>query len=513
MRHFGASLLGHERGGRALPSVGRQIYMVWRRSATKFLNERAYALLDISLVIMLGLVMGAIQVRAGVRSVRVLDVFWGAGSKLDSGAVMVPTAAGLYAYAPSVIMHTRKHILTHLHPRTHLQGHTSSITKVPETAILVILAFALTSLVTGLRTFGQEQLIFLTREAQAGLSVMSWMLGRIGWDLILQVCVGGGGGQHTAVCMAAACGAKCCCQRHACTVLDSDPDLHGVPQRSAGWSISQALPLPALYSRTLTPIAIASSQHPNSQPHLPTPPPPPTLQGLYPALYLGFYYAMTVFDTPFELYYLVLFFVAWWGFGVGYLFSVLLESNNALLGGLCVTLIFGGIINGINPSVAASEGNVLLTGLQYMSYTRWAVEAVFIGTATPTSSSLVFLTAGAMSQLGFCDMHNHLGSFDGGLDPSNLAAAFRPVFEQQYNTTLDSGNSTSTSSSDTGNSMAVAFLYRVYQDPGVVDRLCRTAFMQDILWLWGWGMITRLAAFFVLLYKVERRMTTASVFG
>ncbi|KAG2453490.1 hypothetical protein HYH02_001711 [Chlamydomonas schloesseri] len=362
VRHFGASLLGHERGGRALPSVGRQIYMVWRRSATKFLNERAYALLDISLVIMLGLVMGAIQ------------------------------------------------------------GHTSSITKVPETSILVILAFALTSLVTGLRTFGQEQLIFLTREAQAGLSVMSWMLGRIGWDLILQ--------------------------------------------------------------------------------------------GLYPALYLGFYYAMTVFDTPFELYYLVLFFVAWWGFGVGYLFSVLLESNNALLGGLCVTLIFGGIINGINPSVAASEGNVLLTGLQYMSYTRWAVEAVFIGTATPTPSSLVFLTAGAMSELGFCDMHNHLGSFDGGLDPANLAAAFRPVFEQQYNTTLDGGNSTSGgSATGNSNSQAVAFLYKVYQDPGVVDRLCRTAFMQDILWLWGWGMITRLAAFFVLLYKVERRMTTASVFG
>ncbi len=57
----------------------------------------------------------------------------------------------------------------------------------PETSILVVLAFALTSLVTGLRTFGQEQLIFLTREAQAGLSVVSWMLGRIGWDLLLQV--------------------------------------------------------------------------------------------------------------------------------------------------------------------------------------------------------------------------------------------------------------------------------------------------------------------------------------
>lgn len=93
-------------------------------------------------------------------------------------------------------------------------------------------------------------------------------------------------------------------------------------------------------------------------------------QALTPALYMGFYYAMTVFDTPFGLYYVVLFFVAWWGYGVGYLFSVLLEANNALLGGLCVTLIFGGIINGINPTVASADGNALMTGLQYLSYTR-----------------------------------------------------------------------------------------------------------------------------------------------
>ncbi len=59
-----------------------------------------------------------------------------------------------------------------------------------------------------------------------------------------------------------------------------------------------------------------------------------------------------------------------WGFGVGYFFSVLLNSNNALLAGLSITLIFGGIINGITPSVASAQGNVLLTALQYLSYTR-----------------------------------------------------------------------------------------------------------------------------------------------
>ncbi len=47
----------------------------------------------------------------------------------------------------------------------------------------------------------------------------------------------------------------------------------------------------------------------------------------------------------------------------------------------------------------------------------------------------------------------------------------------------------------------------------IVDNLCRSAFGRDIAWLVGWGCITRLATYFVLLYKVERRMTTASVFG
>lgn len=74
--------------------------------------------------------------------------------------------------------------------RTDKQGHSSgSLAKVPETSVIVILAFALASLVTGLRTFGQrqEQLVFLLREARAGLDVLPWMLGRMGWDLVLQV--------------------------------------------------------------------------------------------------------------------------------------------------------------------------------------------------------------------------------------------------------------------------------------------------------------------------------------
>ncbi len=64
LQDFVAGLLGNKRGGLALPSLGRQVVLVWRRSGVKFLNERIYALLDISMVIILGLILGAIQVGA-----------------------------------------------------------------------------------------------------------------------------------------------------------------------------------------------------------------------------------------------------------------------------------------------------------------------------------------------------------------------------------------------------------------------------------------------------------------
>lgn len=59
-----AAMVGKERGGRRLPSLWRQIWVVAKRSGVKWFNERRYAVLDLFLVVMLGLVLGAVQVRA-----------------------------------------------------------------------------------------------------------------------------------------------------------------------------------------------------------------------------------------------------------------------------------------------------------------------------------------------------------------------------------------------------------------------------------------------------------------
>lgn len=63
MRLVWAALTGQERGGRRLPSLWRQVAVVARRSAVKWVHGRQHAVLDLFLVVMLGLVLGAVQVR------------------------------------------------------------------------------------------------------------------------------------------------------------------------------------------------------------------------------------------------------------------------------------------------------------------------------------------------------------------------------------------------------------------------------------------------------------------
>lgn len=59
-----------------------------------------------------------------------------------------------------------------------------------------------------------------------------------------------------------------------------------------------------------------------------------------------------------------------WGYGVGYLMSVVFSPTNALLAALTFSLMFGGIVNGVSPTVLDVQGNVLVRALQYASYTR-----------------------------------------------------------------------------------------------------------------------------------------------
>lgn len=50
---------------------------------------------------------------------------------------------------------------------------------------IALLGFSLFCLIPGLRTFGTERLVYLHREAPAGLSPSGYTLGRILWDSTL----------------------------------------------------------------------------------------------------------------------------------------------------------------------------------------------------------------------------------------------------------------------------------------------------------------------------------------
>lgn len=120
-----AVVIGRERGGRKLPHIWRQCQIIFMRSCLKALNSYGMLLLDVVLLIILGLILGATQ------------------------------------------------------------GYSSSITSIPSNATIVALAFCLANTVTGLRTFGSEYTVFLHRECHGGLITLAYMWGRMLYDLLL----------------------------------------------------------------------------------------------------------------------------------------------------------------------------------------------------------------------------------------------------------------------------------------------------------------------------------------
>jgi len=65
------------------------------------------------------------------------------------------------------------------------QGFNPSIGGALGSYTLALIGFSLFSCMPGLRTFGTERLVFLHREAPAGLSPLGYVTGRVLWDSTL----------------------------------------------------------------------------------------------------------------------------------------------------------------------------------------------------------------------------------------------------------------------------------------------------------------------------------------
>jgi len=65
------------------------------------------------------------------------------------------------------------------------QGYSPTIDWILSRFTIALLGFSLFCCVPGLRTFGTERLVFLHREAPAGLSPLGYVTGRVLWDSTL----------------------------------------------------------------------------------------------------------------------------------------------------------------------------------------------------------------------------------------------------------------------------------------------------------------------------------------
>ena len=91
---------------------------------------------------------------------------------------------------------------------------------------------------------------------------------------------------------------------------------------------------------------------------------------LQTALFLGWLYVLVVPPIGSLPYFSVLLAVAWYSSGLGYLVSIVLPLQNALLGGIAVGLILGGVANGVQPPMHEMQVVNPLYLLDWLSYTR-----------------------------------------------------------------------------------------------------------------------------------------------
>lgn len=99
---------------------------------------------------------------------------------------------------------------------------------------------------------------------------------------------------------------------------------------------------------------------------------------LQSAVFLGFLYS-PVPPIPSSQYFAILLCIAWYTTGLGYLVSMWFSSQNALLAGIAVGLLLGGVANGVQPPQFTLPPYNPLWILNWISFTRWVEGEVAAG--------------------------------------------------------------------------------------------------------------------------------------
>lgn len=132
----------------------------------------------------------------------------------------------------------------------------------------------------------------------------------------------------------------------------------------------------------------------------------------------------------------------------------------------------------------------------FKSSHRWSTEGIFLASEVPPDPSIVFLTAGVMSQLGYCKL---AGKFDNiNLDASSMSSA---DLSNLFSAIVGGGTLNNTSNAQ---SNSLVFLYNLYSNPNSLATQCKNAYLTDIAWLFMWGCFFRIMAYVVLQRQVNK---------
>ncbi|KAL4536815.1 hypothetical protein Ndes2526A_g06320 [Nannochloris sp. 'desiccata'] len=124
---------------------------------------------------------------------------------------------------------------------------------------------------------------------------------------------------------------------------------------------------------------------------------------LHPLVFLAIYTSMTLPSISLGMYYLVGLLVVWWTSSAGCLISVLVNNSaNALVASVAVVMIAGGFINGVSPNYR--EMSPTTKKITSLSYNRWAVEAVVIGSYENYPEYMWPLSKALINLAGYCGL-------------------------------------------------------------------------------------------------------------
>jgi hypothetical protein len=192
---------------------------------------------------------------------------------------------------------------------------------------------------------------------------------------------------------------------------------------------------------------------------------------------------------------------------------MVMSPQNAMLGGIALGLLLGGVANGMYPPQHTLSLPNPLWFLNWISYTWYAVEGLYIAWLTPADTSTAPGAVAFMAQLGVCNMHQQLtvGALAGSSQtPGSNISSMIDLEEFWWPGGGDNAstwwNMTSTQRlTAAGNAayqqgvatnnpevQAAAQMFIFYSQPERVEQICVPHRYKDILVLLALGVVCRM---------------------